>query len=116
MDVNQDKEELGEFSGEVEGTKRHSQELDVRCPQFLSDMDCGTPAGVNLILTLTSAVLFTSDVTVAIESDGGSKSIDVQRAVVIVLIEPGLRERQDRCISVFMQVIYISLEFVCFVP
>lgn len=48
-------------------------------------MNCGTPAGVNLTLTLTSAMLFTGDVTVAIESDGGSKSIDVQRAVVVVL-------------------------------
>lgn len=50
-------------------------------------MNCGTLAGgnVTLTLTLTSATLFTGDVTVAIESDGGSKSIDVQRAVVVVL-------------------------------
>lgn len=67
MNVNQDEEELGEFSGEVEGTERHSQELDVRCAQFHSDMDCGTPAGVN-VETHTSAMLFTSDVTVAIDS------------------------------------------------
>lgn len=58
------------FSGEVKEAKRHSQVLSVWSTHLLSDMDCGAPTGVD-VETHTSTMLFTCDITVAVEPDGG---------------------------------------------
>lgn len=50
--------------------KRQCLVLSVWSTHLLSDMDCGAPTGVD-VETHTSTMLFTCDITVAVEPDGG---------------------------------------------
>lgn len=71
--------------GQIEGSQGDSQELYVGGAQFLSHYDGGAPASV-YIETHTAAVLFAGALTLPIEPERRGKSINVQRSVIIVLI------------------------------
>lgn len=90
------------------------KEFYVAVAHLLSDNDCGAPAFV-YIKTHTSTMLFAGAFRVSVKSNNGAESFYVQRVITddtdyLATFHKG----KNGGSPVFMHVVYISLELVCF--